>query len=352
MAYTMQQRGLALRPPEAVTAGAARPRSNLIWYTLQVAGVLGACALVVAGYLGTPAATAVFWHGFVLLAPLLCLVAPGVWRNVCPLATLNQVPRLVGRTPTRRLPIRLRRAAPFVSAGLLLLIVEVRPVLLDDSPVASATFIVALLGLALIGGLLFSGKSGWCTTFCPMLTVERFYGTSALLSARHAHCRPCTGCVRNCRDVQPAASFIDLHSGNREAALQVAVAGALPWLCVAFFRQSAASQASPTAALLHAAWILAFVAGGAAIGLLLLRVGQLTPYRIVSVHVVAMLHLYYWYSTSLGLRAVGIALPLPALLLLQAGLAALSLSWLRRAWQREHHFQAQRPAARMVRAAG
>jgi hypothetical protein len=41
---------------------------------------------------------AVAWGVIIPLAPLLFLAAPGVWRNVCPLAALNQLPRLAGFT--------------------------------------------------------------------------------------------------------------------------------------------------------------------------------------------------------------------------------------------------------------
>ncbi|HWE60930.1 MAG TPA: hypothetical protein VHB98_04395 [Chloroflexota bacterium] len=359
MAYPvqgMQQRTLAAKPRvlavrHPTVTGPPRPRLPALWYALQAAGVLAAGALIAAGYMGAPAATTLFWHGFVLVAPLLFLIAPSVWRNVCPLATLNQLPRLLGIVAPRRLPAPLQRAAPFVSAGLLLVIVALRPFLLDRSAPALATFIAVLLGLALTGGLVFGGKSGWCTSFCPMLTIERFYGSNALIAAPHAHCRPCIGCVRNCRDVQPAASLIDLRQGNRQSSLRLAVAGALPWLGIAFFSQPAVAQASAAGVLFHTAWLLLFVASGSALSLLVRWLTRLTPYRVVALHVVAALHLYYWYSTPLALRAMGIDLPLPARLVLQLGLAILSLYWLRRVWRRERQYQAHRPVARVAPAA-
>jgi hypothetical protein len=318
---------------------------------LQVVVLLATCGLVAAGYLRVSVVTALFWQGFMLAAPLLFVVAPAAWRNVCPLATVNQLPRLLGIATPRRLPIRLQQAAPYVSAGLLLCIVVLRPVQLDRSAPALATFIYFMLGLAFIGGLLFDGKSGWCASFCPMLTIERFYGSNALLVLPHAHCKPCLGCVRNCRDVQPAASLIDLHQGARESSLQLAVAGALPWLCVAFFGQPAMAQATIGAVLLHTAGILLFVALGSGLSLASRRLTHLRPYQLVIFHVVAALQLYYWFSIPLALRVLGIALPLPAHLLLQLALAILSLYWLRRAWQRERQFVARRalgPAARAM----
>jgi hypothetical protein len=319
--------------------GRTEQRPGLIWYIVQAVGLLGALGLIAAGFKDAPAATALFWHGFVLAAPLLFLVAPAFWRNVCPLATLNQLPRLLGFAPTRRLPRLLYRVAPKVSAGLLLLIVALRPVFLDRSAPALATLIATLLGLALAGGLLFSGKSGWCTSFCPMLTVERFYGSSALVTMPHAHCLPCAGCVRNCRDVQPAASILDLRQGSGEPGFHLAVAGALPWLCLAFFSQITVDHPAFSFLLLQTARLLLFVVTGSILCLALQRLTRLAPYRVATLHVVLALQIYYWYSVPVTLSLIGLDLPLPARLVLQGALLLFTLFWLRRAWQRDHHFR-------------
>jgi len=109
---------------------------------------------------------------------LLFLIAPGLWRNVCPMASLNQLPRALGCTRGWTLPSRVQQNAPLVSAGLFLLILPLRKITLDHDGEALAAFLLALLGLAFVGGFAFKGKSGWCTQFCPMLQVERFYGQS------------------------------------------------------------------------------------------------------------------------------------------------------------------------------
>ena len=38
------------------------------------------------------------WKVVIPLLPLLFLVAPGLWRNICPLAASNQTPRALGIT--------------------------------------------------------------------------------------------------------------------------------------------------------------------------------------------------------------------------------------------------------------
>ena len=39
-----------------------------------------------------------------------------------------------------------------------------------------ALLILFGLGGALLGGIVFKGKSGWCSSICPMLPVQRIYG--------------------------------------------------------------------------------------------------------------------------------------------------------------------------------
>ena len=68
------------------------------WRAIRTVVWIG--ALVVAGLLIAVPDTGlkVFWKGVIPALPLLFMVAPGVWRNICPLATSNQTPRLLGIT--------------------------------------------------------------------------------------------------------------------------------------------------------------------------------------------------------------------------------------------------------------
>jgi nitrite reductase (NADH) large subunit len=84
--------------------------------------------------------------------------------------------------------------------------------------------LLTVLALAFLGGVVFKGKSGWCTQFCPMLQVERFYGQSPLLVVRNSHCRPCVGCTKNCYDFNPTAAYLaDLHDENPRLAADIRV---------------------------------------------------------------------------------------------------------------------------------
>src|SRR5207237_1740448 len=132
-----------------------------------------------------------FWGLFVPLAPLVFLVAPGLWRNVCPLAAVNQIARGLGLDGGIRLSRGARAAAPVAGALLFGALIPLRKLGWDRNALYLAVFLSAMFGLALIGGFVFRGKSGWCTSICPMSQVERFYGKSPLAVVPHSHCNPC-----------------------------------------------------------------------------------------------------------------------------------------------------------------
>ena len=74
-------------PVAAAAAGlAGDPRRSIV------------AALAVAALLIAAPDTGLFvmWKVVIPLLPVLFLVAPGLWRNLCPLAASNQTPRALG----------------------------------------------------------------------------------------------------------------------------------------------------------------------------------------------------------------------------------------------------------------
>ena len=65
---------------------------------MRVGSIVG--ALVVAGLLIAVPDTGLFvmWKVIIPTLPLLFMVAPGLWRNLCPLAASNQTPRALKLT--------------------------------------------------------------------------------------------------------------------------------------------------------------------------------------------------------------------------------------------------------------
>ncbi len=273
------------------------------------------------------------------ILPLVFLIAPALWRNVCPMASLNQIPRTLGFTQGLTLPLWVQQYAPLISAGLFLAIVPFRKVLLERSGLALAVFLLTVLALAFLGGVVFKGKSGWCTQIWPMLQVERFYGQSPLWVVRNSHCRPCVGCTKNCYDFNPTAAHLaDLYDENpRLAANRKVFAGAMPWLIFAFFTQPDLTDITASGVLLVYGRILLFVAAGIGVFMAVEAISNLSSYKLVLVHVVAALNLFYWFVAPRTMQQFGLGeTPLPYLL--QAVVAVLSVVWFVRALPRERAF--------------
>jgi hypothetical protein len=342
----------AHQPPAAPFAGASLFASYAhlpeqvppwVWIILRCLGVSFLLGTTVAGFLAPTMSLMLFWGLVVPLTPLVFLIAPGFWRNVCPLATLNQIPRTLGFTRARSLPRGVQQYAPFFSAGLFFVIVPLRKVLLDQHGVALAALLLAVLSLAFAGGLLFKGKSGWCSQFCPLLQVERFYGQSPLLVVRDDHCRPCIGCARNCYDANPTAAYLrDLHDTNLRLALHRKLfAGAMPWFIVAFFALPSLTTISITRILALYGQLLLFVIAGMVLLLILEVRSPFTSYQLILGHAMAAINLFYWFVAPLALRQLGVSITLLPHLI-QAGVLAISLLWLRRALPRERAFLSKR----------
>ena len=68
---------------------------------------------------------------------------------------------------------------------------------------------------AFAGGMVLKGKSGWCSTMCPLLPVQRIYGQTPFTLVANAHCQPCVGCAKNCYDFNPRAAYLaDLNDND------------------------------------------------------------------------------------------------------------------------------------------
>ena len=167
--------------------------SSLWWRAAGAASVSIAVTVVALLVFEPELGLFVTWKLLVPIVPALLLVAPEVWRNLCPIAVVHQLPAVLRRPGTRRLSPRTRKAAPAVAALLFFAIVPLRLTVFNDHGPALAGFVLGVLAIALLGGVLFSGKSGWCATFCPVLPVERLYGQRPVLPVEHAHCESCSG---------------------------------------------------------------------------------------------------------------------------------------------------------------
>ncbi len=181
-------------------------RTQTFWRVVQWLGVI-ATALLFAGLLAYPDRTLqLFWGVVIPLLPATFLVSPLLWRNVCPIATLNMFGN--GRFRRRLLePASIPRTS-LMSICLFGVMVPARHFLFNESGIALVVATLLVLSTALVMGSFYDAKSGFCNTLCPVLPVEKLYGQHPLISIGNPRCTTCRLCTpRGCIDLSPMKSI-------------------------------------------------------------------------------------------------------------------------------------------------
>jgi hypothetical protein len=232
------------------------------------------------------------------VAPLLFLLATGVWRNVCPLSAVALLPHRLNFSKRRRIPLLWQGRLALGSVVLLFTIVPARHLTLNGSGLATACTLAFLAVLAFVGGWFFDVKSAWCSGLCPVHPVERLYGQRVIYTPPNAHCGACRNCVMPCPDstARPPASAAMKHSAQDIA--NTLLTGGLPgfiwgWFHVPDCRGGAAD------------WLECATAFGLPWAALLLTLGLFLFLRkilpkgkealLVSAFAAASISCYYWY---------------------------------------------------------
>src|SRR6516162_7559955 len=102
-----------------------------IWQVLRFCVLAGAVAVVVDLLVDPSQGLRTVWKVVIPTLPAIFFIAPGLWRNLCPLATMNQLPRLTGRTRGLALPAWGHRFAYLIGIGAFLALVPMRKPLLE-----------------------------------------------------------------------------------------------------------------------------------------------------------------------------------------------------------------------------
>jgi NADPH-dependent 2,4-dienoyl-CoA reductase/sulfur reductase-like enzyme/ferredoxin len=253
-----------------------------------------------------------FWRVIVPSLPLAFAVAPGLWRNVCPMAFANQLPRTLGASLDWTLPQFLRVWCYAISTGLFIALVALRGPLLDHRGDLVALMIAAALALALAGGLLFKGRSGWCGTFCPLAPIQKVHGQAPIAVVPNAYCPTCIGCQKNCYDFNPrAAIFGDLYDRDeRHAGQRRFFVAMLPGLILAYY--TLAGTMWDSRALYFFAFAL-IVLVSAGLFQLLVNFMKVSVYKVATGFGLAALLEFYFFAGEGMVRGIGslAGLPLP-----------------------------------------
>ncbi|MFE3755429.1 FAD-dependent oxidoreductase [Nocardia tengchongensis] len=178
-----------------------------VWQAARALSIIAYLALIVTMFVRPAGGLFVFFKIVVPLLPGLFLIAPGLWRNTCPLAATNQLPRLLRFTRAATVPAWLQQRGYLIAVALFFGIAGSRVAGLDRSGTATGIVLSAVLLAAFTGGIAFKGKSGWCSSICPLFPLQRVYGQTPFVTIANNHCQPCVGCAKNCFDFKPRAAY-------------------------------------------------------------------------------------------------------------------------------------------------
>jgi nitrite reductase (NADH) large subunit len=315
-----------------------------VWRAVRVVSV--ASYLTLAGVLLVWPDTGlrIFFGIVIPLLPALFFLAPGVWRNICPLSSANQSARVLGFSLGRTAPTWMRERGYLLAITLFFGIAGARLAVFNDSGTATAALLLCVIGSAFAGGVLFKGKSGWCSSICPLLPVQRLYGQTPFVLSPNSHCRPCLACTRNCYDFQPQlAQQADLHDPDlRWQQPRRLFASALPGFVLGFFLLLDQPELGTADTYARLAVYVAVSVGGA---LALEAFLGLSAGLVTALWGAVALNLFYWYGTPRAADAVSALVGLGDLSWLRwpvVGLVLpLTLLWLVRTYFAERRYLAE-----------
>jgi len=228
--------------------------------------VQGNCLEELPYALGAP----IFW-GLVVPSSIFILLVFGhdLWRRICPLSFLSQIPRALGwerkhrrvhpttgkvRYEVVKVPKKswLARNHLYLQFGLFYLGLCSRILFVNSNRIALGSFFIVTIVAAIAVGYLYGGKS-WCQYFCPMAPVQKIYAEPRGLLNSTAHtgehqtkitqsmCRTvnpegrehsaCVACTTPCIDIDAERNYWDNNTSSQKQWLYYAYVG----LAVGYF---------------------------------------------------------------------------------------------------------------------
>jgi len=182
------------------------------------------------------AGIALMWNFLIPVAPGLVTIAPGLWRNICPMATFHMLPQKLGLARNLRMPAWGAAALSLTSVTLLFAVVPMRRIGLNVDGPLTAIMLLSAAVIAFTMGSLFEMRSGWCTSLCPIHPVERLYGTKPAISFKNARCDLCEACSNPCPDSTPELTPTDPGATRVQQVLGNFLVGSFPGFVWGWFQ--------------------------------------------------------------------------------------------------------------------
>lgn len=237
------------------------------------------------------------WNVLIPAAPAVVVIIPGVWRNICPMATTGLLPRHFGRSKKKVMPQELRSKLVVASFIGLLAIVPLRHLFLNTSGPATGIMLILAAGTAIWLGFNYDWRSGWCSSLCPIHPVEKLYGSMPAITVPNVHCTECEKCVTPCPDSTHKMTPLVTNTDKTEKKIGLLLVGGFFGYVYGWYQVP-----DYTGSLTIMNWINAFAwpLGGFAISYMLFKFlmdnssksEQAVWIRLFSMFAVAA---YYWY---------------------------------------------------------
>lgn len=318
------------------------PGSRWVWTAAQWGVLLTTVALIVGLFVRPDTTLDILWFVLIPILPATFLVNAGLWRGICPLATLNTLgPADRGATLTRGWIT----ASAAIGITLLFLMVPARHLIFNTSGMWLGVTISAVALLSLGMGFLVRAKGGFCNSICPVLPVEKLYGQSPLVSVRNPRCVPCSLCTaKGCLDIDPSISVrtaVGNGSGVKEWLRTPfgVFAAAFPGFILGYFQ---------VADLPFSEWhivygiIFAFALGSLVGFAVLAALLRIPTFRLMPFLGALAVGIYYWYAAPASFETFH----LPGGEIVRWVLLAFVALWLANALKRSNGQDApQRPVA-------
>lgn len=276
------------------------PTSRLWWQVAQAVVLIITVALIVGLFLRPDDALNVLWNVLIPILPATFLISAAMWRNICPLATLNIISNGLGGR--RRLTQKYLPVVGTVGIVLLMIMVPARRFLFNEHGVILAVVIIAVAVAALLLGVFFDLKAGFCNAICPVLPVEKLYGQYPLIKVGNSRCVSCTVCTaKGCLDLSPKKSILQSLNGTRHSFAWLKkpygiFAAAFPGFIVGYFTTADVALAAAGSIYLN---VLAWAGGSYLLMALLVRISKMQAVWAMPILAALSVGLYYWFASPL-----------------------------------------------------
>jgi hypothetical protein len=272
-------------------------RSLFIWRMVQWTIWLVGLTIFICLVFFPSAGLTMFWNILIPVAPALLVFAPGLWRNICPLASTALLPRHLGFSGRKKLPSAQQSLLSFAGIILLYLLVPLRHAFFNTNGPATAALLLGMSALAIYTGFRFEWKSAWCSGLCPVHPVEKLYGIKPVISVPNAHCRTCTNCVVSCPDSTPGMHPAAARKNNWQKLSGLLMVGGFPGFVWGWFHVFDHHSIQSLSQLFD---IYIFPLSGTLISLFIyLLLKEILPAKfkssLVNIFAASAVSFYYWY---------------------------------------------------------